>query len=186
MIRFLIVAVAMSSVLSGCLVRLRTVEKPRTDLEVKGNAGCLQGECKDVTKASKLSEKRLISVLEFELGKTKKELAKEQEDIGRRQEQVETYKSNLGRSVNVDEIKVEEEEDIVFEPSVLENQSSGPSGEIAITQTYVVQKGDTLQKISQKFYGTTKKYLYLYENNRDVLKSKDSLRVGQKLVIPAK
>lgn len=182
MIRLLIVAVAMSSVLSGCLLRFRTVEKPRTDLGVSGNAGCLQGKCKDVAKPSKLSDKRLISVLELELGKNKKKIAKEQKELDARKGQVEDYKANLNRAIDSQEPLIDEDEEIVFEPSVLDKETVASNG----VQTYVVQKGDTLQKISQKFYGTTKKYLYLYESNKDVMKTKDSLRVGQKLTIPAK
>jgi len=47
---------------------------------------------------------------------------------------------------------------------------------------YVVQSGDVLSKISQKFYGTSKKVNILMQANN--LKNADSIRVGQKLVIP--
>jgi len=52
------------------------------------------------------------------------------------------------------------------------------------TKTYVVQKGDTLQKISLKFYDTTKKYDKIFQANRNVLKDKNTLKVGTKLTIP--
>ena len=52
------------------------------------------------------------------------------------------------------------------------------------TQTYKAQKGDTLQKISQKFYGTTKKWHKIYKANEDTLKSPDRLRPGMTLNIP--
>lgn len=51
-------------------------------------------------------------------------------------------------------------------------------------KTYVVRKGDTLQKISKKFYGTTKGWRKIFEANRRVLKDPDKLQIGQKLVIP--
>jgi nucleoid-associated protein YgaU len=51
-------------------------------------------------------------------------------------------------------------------------------------RSYTVKKGDTLQKISQKFYGTTKKWRQIYEANRKVLKDPDKLTVGTKLTIP--
>ncbi len=51
-------------------------------------------------------------------------------------------------------------------------------------RTYKVQKGDTLQKISQKFYGTSKKWTWLYKANKDRLKSPDNIYPGQTLVIP--
>jgi nucleoid-associated protein YgaU len=52
------------------------------------------------------------------------------------------------------------------------------------TRSYTVKKGDTLQKISQKFYGTTKKWRQIYEANRKVVKDPDKLTVGTKLTIP--
>ena len=48
--------------------------------------------------------------------------------------------------------------------------------------SYVVQSGDVLSKISQKFYGTSKKINILMKANN--LKNADSIRVGQKLIIP--
>ncbi len=47
--------------------------------------------------------------------------------------------------------------------------------------TYTVQKGDTLQKISQKTYGTTKKWPQIMKANH---MASDKIRVGQKLVLP--
>lgn len=51
-------------------------------------------------------------------------------------------------------------------------------------QTYVVQPGDTLGKISIKFYGTASRYMDIYNANRAVLSSPNSVSVGQRLVIP--
>ena len=51
--------------------------------------------------------------------------------------------------------------------------------------THVVKKGDTLQKISKKYFGTTKKWRAIYDANRDVLaKGPDVVPVGTKLKIP--
>ena len=52
-------------------------------------------------------------------------------------------------------------------------------------ESYTVQKGDTLQKISKKYYGTTKKWYKIYRANYDVLKSPDTIRPGQRLTIPS-
>jgi nucleoid-associated protein YgaU len=49
---------------------------------------------------------------------------------------------------------------------------------------YIVAKGDMLSTISQKMYGTTKKVDKIYEANRDVIKDKNRLKPGMKLVIP--
>jgi nucleoid-associated protein YgaU len=49
-------------------------------------------------------------------------------------------------------------------------------------RTYVVQKGDTLQKISDKFYGTNHKWKKIQQANKGVDPKK--LQVGTKLTIP--
>lgn len=51
-------------------------------------------------------------------------------------------------------------------------------------RTYIVQRGDTLGKISIRFYGTSARYLDIYEANRDRLASPSSIEVGQELIIP--
>ena len=51
---------------------------------------------------------------------------------------------------------------------------------------YTVQKGDTLQKIASKFYGSTKPWRKIYEANQASMKSPDSIYPGQQLVIPAR
>jgi LysM repeat protein len=51
-------------------------------------------------------------------------------------------------------------------------------------QTYVVQSGDSLYAISRKFYGDSSYIDLIFEANRDVMRSKNSLSVGQKLRIP--
>ncbi len=53
------------------------------------------------------------------------------------------------------------------------------------TRTYTVKKGDTLQEISQKFYGTTKNWRRIHTANRKAIgPNADKLKVGTKLVIP--
>jgi len=49
---------------------------------------------------------------------------------------------------------------------------------------YIVHKGDMLSTISQKYYGTTKKVNKIYEANKNIIKDKNSLKPGMKLVIP--
>jgi nucleoid-associated protein YgaU len=53
-------------------------------------------------------------------------------------------------------------------------------------QTYTVQAGDSLSKISQQFYGSANRYMSIFEANRDVLTDPDKIRAGQTLKIPAK
>jgi len=51
-------------------------------------------------------------------------------------------------------------------------------------KTYVVQKGDTLQKISQKVYGTTKNWQKIFDANKTKMKKADVVVVGMVLTIP--
>jgi len=51
-------------------------------------------------------------------------------------------------------------------------------------EKYTVSKNDTLQKISKKFYGTSKNWMKIYEANKDVLKGPDKVYPGQVLRIP--
>lgn len=52
------------------------------------------------------------------------------------------------------------------------------------TQTYVVQPGDSLSKIAQKYYGDPALYTKIFEANRDLLKDPNKISPGQKLRIP--
>ena len=49
---------------------------------------------------------------------------------------------------------------------------------------YVVEKGDTLGKVSKKYYGEAGKYMQIFNANKDVLSDPDEIEVGQILVIP--
>jgi len=51
-------------------------------------------------------------------------------------------------------------------------------------KVYEVVAGDTLSKISKKFYGDANKYMKIFEANKDQLKDPDKINVGQKLKIP--
>jgi nucleoid-associated protein YgaU len=52
-------------------------------------------------------------------------------------------------------------------------------------QSYTVQAGDTLSKISKQFYGNANAYMKIFEANRDQLKDPNVIKPGQVLKIPA-
>ena len=54
----------------------------------------------------------------------------------------------------------------------------------AAQQEYVVEKDDTLQKISKKVYGSYSKWTRIYDANRDVIKDPNFLKAGILLKIP--
>ncbi len=49
---------------------------------------------------------------------------------------------------------------------------------------YIVQKGDTLSAISQKYYGSPRYWQKIFSANRNVLQNPDRLTPGTRLVIP--
>jgi len=53
-----------------------------------------------------------------------------------------------------------------------------------VPRTYTVQTGDTLTRISTRFYGTPSRWIDIYQANRDRLSSENALRVGQEIRIP--
>jgi LysM repeat protein len=55
----------------------------------------------------------------------------------------------------------------------------------AAARSYTVQKGDTLSAISAKMYNTSKNVDRILDANRTIIKDKNLIRPGMKLVIPA-
>ena len=76
--------------------------------------------------------------------------------------------------------------DITVDPSVAGNQPSNlpPSPNLRDEQTYMVQAGDTLSKISQEFYGEANLYMNIFEANRDKLTDPNKIQPGMRLRIP--
>ena len=52
-------------------------------------------------------------------------------------------------------------------------------------QSYTVQSGDTLSKISKQFYGDANRYMKIFDANKDQLKDPNTIKPGQTLRIPA-
>jgi len=49
---------------------------------------------------------------------------------------------------------------------------------------YVVRPGDSLSVISQRIYGSSRHARFIFESNRDILRSMDAISVGQLLRLP--
>ena len=52
-------------------------------------------------------------------------------------------------------------------------------------QTYTVQKGDTLWKISRQFYGSGKDWRKIFQANQDTISNPDKIKSGIEIRIPA-
>jgi len=69
-------------------------------------------------------------------------------------------------------------------PSFQDEDISAPAPAGGSAVEYRVQKNDTLQKISKKFYDTYRKWPQIYEANKDVIKNPDRIKPGITIKIP--
>jgi nucleoid-associated protein YgaU len=53
-----------------------------------------------------------------------------------------------------------------------------------VPRYHVVAEGESLTRISMRYYGTSTRWEEIYDANRDVLKGENALRPGQRLQIP--
>lgn len=155
-----------SFILSGCVTRTYKVTKERVDQDlVAGNRGYLTG------RAPESKERRLTretQVVEIELDFPIK--------IGRR-------KRN-SQKVDSQPAAVCQEEEIADNKGYIVSEITAAVKEEDCGK-YTVQKNDTLQKISQKLYGTTKKWIKIYDLNRDILSAPDKIYPGQIIKVPS-
>jgi LysM repeat protein len=149
---------------SGCVVRTYQVTKERTDQDLGGgNRGLMQGKNLDgslkerkLTRTLQAIEIEMHPLIKFKKSPRQKKIQQSEPEAGK-----EALESGLGPQA----------------------QNSGAAAQMRL-QPYTVQKGDTLQKISQKFFGTSKKWMGIYEANKDVLKSPNKVFPGQEIQIP--
>jgi len=183
--------------MSGCVMRSYTTEMDRVDQEIYGNRGVIMGTPPAVEETTQVRKTRTIYNVEVEVpsaykpqveGKVKtndKELYGNRGYIqGSLTPEKEVYMSGGKEEKVPTTTRFSGSMNSVKMPEIVYKEPSSPSGNTAQKEYYVVQKGDTLQKISQKVFGTTQKWASIYEANKHVLKSPDRIRPGQKLVMP--
>lgn len=158
----LLAVVSLLLILSGCAVKTYPLTQDRVDQDlVSGNRGYLEGQPSGGWKEGEKKTTRTVHVLEIEMG-SRKEAKKT---------------SRTAPSLGTEEkITTESYAPEVTQPVVTTTSLN--------MEKYKVQKGDTLQKISKKFYGTTKKWKKIYDANKDILKGPDKVYPGQTINIP--
>jgi nucleoid-associated protein YgaU len=62
--------------------------------------------------------------------------------------------------------------------------ASAPENHHGEEQTYTVEAGDTLSKISRQFYGEASLYMSIFEANRNILTDPNKIQPGMRLRIP--
>jgi nucleoid-associated protein YgaU len=167
LVLFSILCLALSLALDGCTrVRTYTADQERVDQDLTaGNAGYLVGAPSpdELNKVRKMT--RQTYVAEVEIGQTPPRSKSRRADGSRKAMAVEAVQEPSGTVM------------------IEEPLASSTSTQAKVT-TYVVQNNDTLEKISQKVYGSSKKWRRIYEANQDKLKSPDRIYAGQELKIP--
>lgn len=89
---------------------------------------------------------------------------------------VPVYDVTLGEGRDAVEPMVRD--DVAVEDEVVEAAPSGGG------VTHVVASGETLSAISKKYYGTSNRYMDIFEANRDVLADPNAVMPDMRLVIP--
>jgi len=159
--------------LSGCVVRTYQMTKDRVDQDLTiGNRGYIKGIApaegeRKATRSTQVVEIELHSPIRFERAPK----AGPQETIA---------KETVPMEKTEDE-SLEGNRGYISQSSIPEISEPAKG---AAFEKYTVQKRDTLQKISNKFYGTTKKWNKIYQANLGILKSPNSIYPGQVINIP--
>lgn len=185
-LRIVSVLFVFSALLSGCVTRRYVAERPRQDMSVEGNRGYLSGTPSSYTESAdllqrreRLGDTRQIHVLEIDIPAT-------QGTEGETGSGVCTdFSAPVSRSGSGDTVLFQEP--VSYEQESLPKSADTKDKIQTVTTSYskyTVQKNDTLQKISSKFYGTTSKWTKLFKENKDIIKSPDKLRAGMVIKIP--
>jgi nucleoid-associated protein YgaU len=174
---------------SGVSTRAYVDNKERVDQQMDDsgyNHGYLMGKSA-VEDRSKYQKTRKIFVLE--VTKEPKELAEEETKPAAARPRPEPVKINVPERKPQEQPEWSKPIEIPSFEDETPSKSAAPAAAVAepvgSATEYVVQKGDTLQKISKKFYNTYRKWQKIYEANKDVMKDPNALKVGLKLMIPA-
>lgn len=158
--------------LSGCVVRTYQSTRDRIDQDLSGgNRGYLKGQmpASESQKEGERKTTRNTQVVEIEL----------QPLVKFEKKKPETPAKPMGTTATEESPVVGNRGYITESISPETAESSGGA-----LEKYTVQKNDTLQKISQKFYGTTKKWIKIYDANKDTMKGPNKIYPGQVISIP--
>ena len=171
-VQLCLVCAIFTFMLSGCVVRTYRLTRDRVDQNLEGgNRGYLIGgpSAEELSKPRKTT--RTTRIVEIEMGSPR----------SFQEPQVTSPRStSVTLPPRVQEDYTPPQRPYIPRIERVEEPVAPPA-----MQKYTVQKGDTLQKISQKFFGTTKRYYDIYKANQDSLKGPDSIFPGQVINIPA-
>ena len=162
-------------------VRSFIEDKPRVDQDVSGNAGYLYGvPSDDELRPGKPTRKMFV----VEVSRPAGDIADKDiviiEDVQKPKEPVELFKEPVQKKQSQPvskKIVIPSFDDTEEVKSELKTES------VSFVE-YKVEKDDTLQKISKKFYDSYSKWPKIYEANKDKIANPDSITPGITINIP--
>ncbi len=184
--------------ISGCVKRvsIKTIERERVDMDTtSGNRGYISGAKPPAEPTEKQPKTRKIYQVTFEVPpyaewkNFRYQRTEDKELWGNR-----GYVYGGPQAVSPQKIEKEEPQPTIILPDEVYEEADAilppepvepePVAEEVRFTTYKVKKGDTLQKISKKVYGTTKRWQEIFEFNKGTLKNPNKIYPGQKILIP--
>ena len=183
--------------ISGCVKRvsIKTIEKVRVDQDTtSGNKGYISGVKPPSETTEKKQKTRKIYQVTLEIPpyaewkNFRPQHTEDKELWGNR-----GYVYGGPQAVIPQKEEKEEPQPIILPEESSEEVAAIVTPEPAVPEpvveevkftTYKVKKGDTLQKISKKVYGTTKRWQEIFEFNKGTLKNPNKIYPGQKILIP--
>jgi len=164
--------VAVGASMAGCArVTARVVEKPRVDQEMtSGNRGYVQG-----TGPAAAPRKTTRQVLETDI-----EMA-----TSREMTPWKIKKNPPAAEMPQAAVPAPAPAAAWPQESPASKSASAAPEMPAAPKTYIVKKGDTLEKIAAEMYGDGSKWRRIFKANKEMLKSPNKIYAGQKLMIPA-
>jgi len=164
----------------GVEVRHYIEVKDRVDQKMEGNAGYLFGDPQPEDR-SQIKKTRKIYVLEVSQGDVVDETIVEEVEGGMDDDgaaiENDSYESN-------NFIEVSRDEAIPYIDDGADVNDGNNFAAVPSFTEYKVEKDDTLQKISKKFYDSYSKWPKIYEVNKDVIDNPDRIKPGIVIQIP--
>ncbi|MBF0532676.1 MAG: LysM peptidoglycan-binding domain-containing protein [Candidatus Omnitrophica bacterium] len=172
-------------------VKVYSQDMPRVDQDLEGNHGYVMGTAKDAP-ANDVKKTRRIYVLD---------VLKETDNVPVSHKQIKEDGATAaitpaGAAAEEPAAQNADASPAVVIPNLDEVQPLAPKGKSSAGNSarpaalaggekeYKIEKDDTLQKISKKFFHTYGKWLKIYNANKDVIKDPNRLKPGTMIRIP--
>ncbi len=185
--------IVLGLLISGCVVRTIPYTHERVDQEPEGNRGYLAGT--PPQKESEQKTPRQMFNIEIELPPHGYYEWGDEELTGNRgyitgapkiqkKIPVVTEEKETGPKITRPETYIPPNLKVTGARPITKQKA--PKEEIKLIDSYVIQKGDTLQKIAAKkeVYGNWRKWKKLFEANKEKIKDPNKILPGMELVIP--